>query len=257
VSAVRKQKEDYYDLLGVPRDADEGTIRRAFIAAARECHPDVSSSPESERKFRDLAEAYSVLSKPEARLLYDRYGYRGRGNSGFDETLWEEAREPVAPGDNVRIPLELLESEVESGTRRLVEFTATRVCSACDGLGTKRAPDPDCPECEGTGRRGGADGNGRGRGGACKTCHGEVCPTCGGEGLVQEERRLRVRIPPGLEDGAQLRVAGEGDMGTSGVSGDLLVDVHIVQALPDSPLLRYVALGLFLAALALLIIYLL
>jgi DnaJ-class molecular chaperone len=73
-------KSDYYEVLGIPRDADEETIRRAFYAAARECHPDVSDSPDAARRFRELAEAYSVLSKPSSRLLYDRYGYRGRGN---------------------------------------------------------------------------------------------------------------------------------------------------------------------------------
>ena len=82
-------KADYYELLGVSREADPDTIKKAFHTAARDVHPDVSDSPDAERRFRDLAEAYSVLSKPASRLLYDRFGYRGRGNTGFDEALWD------------------------------------------------------------------------------------------------------------------------------------------------------------------------
>ena len=82
-------KRDYYEVLGLPRDADGDAIKRAFHGLAREWHPDVADAPDAEARFRELAEAYAVLSKREARLLYDRYGYRGRGNQGFDDALWE------------------------------------------------------------------------------------------------------------------------------------------------------------------------
>ena len=93
--SVAAVKRDYYEVLGLPRDADDEAIKRAFHSLARDWHPDVADAPDAEARFRELAEAYGVLSKREARLLYDRYGYRGRGNQGFDEALWE-ARPAVA-----------------------------------------------------------------------------------------------------------------------------------------------------------------
>jgi molecular chaperone DnaJ len=256
---VPAAKVDYYELLGVSRDADEETIRRAFHAAAREWHPDISDSPDAERRFRELAEAYSVLSKPGPRLLYDRYGYRGRGNRGFDEALWE-AREQGLRGESVRLELDLRWFEALEGARKVVEFEATAVCEACDGRGTTSAPDPDCPTCGGTGRRRQVSHLDLARVlqvEACPECSGEVCPECGGSGRVTERRRLRLRIPPQIEDGTQLRVGGEGHAPVNGsVSGDLLVDVHVAPKPRDPRLIRYLALALFLAAVAALIAYL-
>lgn len=252
-------KADYYEVLGVPRDAGEETIRRAFHAAARECHPDISDSPEAEARFRELAEAYSVLSKPGPRLLYDRYGYRGRGNRGFDEALWE-AREQALRGESVWLELGLRWFEAREGTRKVVEFAATTVCTACEGRGTTHAPDPDCPTCGGTGRRREVSHLELARVlqvGRCPDCSGEICPACGGSGRAAERRRLRLRIPPQVEEGTQLRVGGEGHAAVNGgVPGDLLVDVHVTPKPRDPRLIRYLALGLFLAAVAALIAYL-
>jgi molecular chaperone DnaJ len=252
-------KSDYYEVLGIPRDADEETIRRAFYAAARECHPDVSDSPDAARRFRELAEAYSVLSKPSSRLLYDRYGYRGRGNQGFDEALWE-AREQGLRGESVRLELDLRWFEALEGARKVVEFEVATACEACEGRGTTRPPDPDCPTCGGTGRRREVSHLELARVlrvDACPDCSGEVCPECGGSGRVTQVRRLRLRIPPQVEEGTQLRVGGEGHAAANGgVPGDLLVDVHVTPRPRDPRLVRYVALALFLAAVAALIAYL-
>lgn len=100
-------KRDYYAVLGVSRDADDEAIRRAFHGLARDWHPDVADAPDAEARFRELAEAYSVLSKRESRLLYDRYGYRGRGNQGFDEALWEARPSEVVRGENIITELEV------------------------------------------------------------------------------------------------------------------------------------------------------
>lgn len=252
-------KADYYEVLGIPHDADEETVRRAFYAAARECHPDISDSPDAERRFRELAEAYSVLSKPSSRLLYDRYGYRGRGNRGFDDALWE-AREQALRGESVRLELDLRWFEALEGTRKVVEFDVTTVCEACEGRGTTQAPDPDCPTCGGAGRRREVSHLELARVlhvDACPDCSGEVCRECGGSGRVMQARRLRLRIPPRLEDGTQLRVDGEGHEATNGgVPGDLLVDVHVTPRPRDPRLVRYLALAFFLAAVAALIAYL-
>jgi molecular chaperone DnaJ len=254
---VTAVKSDYYELLGIRRDADRETIRRAFHAAARDCHPDVSSSPDAEQRFRALSEAYGVLSKPGARLLYDRYGYRGRGNSGFDEALWE-ARERAPRGGSVHRELVLHAAEAAAGGTRAVSFESAKACPACQGRGS--AGRPDCPDCGSTGRRTQVIHREAGRFlqiEVCPTCNGEVCSECDGAGHRQIQRRLRVRIPPGVEDGEQLRVGGEGDAPSlDGIPGDLLLDVRVLPEPHDSRLIRYLALALFLTALVLLIAYL-
>ena len=178
-------KRDYYEVLGIPRDADDETIQRAFHAQAREWHPDIADAPDAEARFRELAEAYTVLSKRESRLLYDRYGFRARGKQGFDEALWEARQPAVVRGENIHTDVELRSFEAEEGTRRVVSFHAIVRWPAC----AEGTPDPECSFCHGA-------------------------------GTVETERRIRLRIPPGVEDGAQLRVAGDGnDPGADSVPG--------------------------------------
>jgi DnaJ-class molecular chaperone len=209
-------KKDYYEVLGVERDADEEAIRRAFHALARECHPDVSHAPGAEGRFRDLSEAYSVLSKHESRLLYDRYGYRGQGNRAFDEALWDK-RPGVERGENVHTALELKSFEADEGTRRLVRYEADARCPACGG---------------------------------------ETCPSCEGTGVTSVERRIRLLIPPGVVDGAQLRVSGDGHYaGLGSIPGDLLVDVRVLPEPRDPRVVRYLALMLSVISMAALVVY--
>src|ERR1700704_6965649 len=124
------QKRDYYEVLGLARDADGDTIKRAFHPLPRDGHPDVADAPDAEARFRELAEAYAVLSKREARLLYDRYGYRGRGNQGFDEALWEARPAMAGRGENVHLGIELRSFEATEGTRRIVNYEAIVRCKA-------------------------------------------------------------------------------------------------------------------------------
>jgi molecular chaperone DnaJ len=247
-------KTDYYELLGVPRDADKETIRRAFEDAARECRLGVSASRDDERRFTELAEAYAVLSKPALRLVYDRYGYRGRGSSGFAEAL-----EQAAGVEHVVHELVLRPLEAEEGTSRVVRFEAAETCPECEGRGTAEEPDPDCPACAGTGRDRGLSESDVRRLldiDTCPECSPDACAACGGFGRVPVDRRLRVRIPPGLTDGEQLRVAGEGSVARrGGVPGDLLLDVRVLPRPRERRLVRYLALVLFLAAVAVLVVY--
>jgi len=256
VSAI---KRDYYEVLGVSRDADPDAIRRSFHALARDWHPDVADAPDAEERFRELAEAYSVLSKREAKLLYDRYGYRGRGNQGFDEALWEARPPQVARGENVHTDLELRRFEAEEGTRRIVSFEAVVRCNACMGRGSVGLPDPECEYCDGTGRKrtvSHLDVAQIFQIEPCPACVGEPCARCDGTGTVPAQRRIRLHIPPGVEDGAQLRVSGDGnDAGAGSVPGDLLVRVHVLPPPKDPRVVRFFAFALLVVAIATLVLY--
>jgi molecular chaperone DnaJ len=253
-------KRDYYEVLGVSRDADTDAIRRAFHGLAREWHPDVAEAPDAEARFRELAEAYSVLSKREARVLYDRYGYRGRGNTGFDEALWEARQPEVVRGGNIHTDLEVRSFEAEEGTRRLLTFHATVRCTACTGRGSVGLPDPECDLCHGTGQKRStlhAYFDDLREYDTCPACVGEPCPRCEGKGTVEAERRIRLRIPPGVDDGTQLRVSGDGnDAGAGSVPGDLLVRVHVLPPPKDPRSVRYLAFVLLLLAIGALALYL-
>jgi molecular chaperone DnaJ len=253
-------KVDYYEVLGVPHDADEDAIRRAFHALARDVHPDVSSSPEDHMRFQELAEAYGVLSKPASRLLYDRYGYRGRGNQAYAGDV-EDGDEPRARGANVHASVELEAYEATRGARKLVRYEAEAECPSCEGLGVLGEPDPDCEECDGTGQIREVSEVAAARIlriENCAACGLEQCDKCDGTGIVVAERVLRVRVPPGIEDGDQLRVTGEGGIGDPDAPpGDLLLDLFIRPEPRDPRLVRYLAVAGMVAALALLVTYLL
>jgi molecular chaperone DnaJ len=231
---VAASRRDYYDVLGVSRDADEAAIKRAFHALVREWHPDVAQDSNAEGRFRELAEAYSVLSKRERRVMYDRYGYRGRGHQAVGEVAWDEPLGDVRRGRNIHLDLELQTYEATRGARPLVKFRADGLCADC--LGTGRDP-------------GSEDANGA-------ASEASTCARCLGSGVVGLERRLRVLVPAGLEDGTQLRVAGEGaDAGAGSIRGDLLIQVHVVPPPEDRRDVRYVALALLVIAVISLALY--
>jgi molecular chaperone DnaJ len=242
-------KADYYDVLGVPKDADEAAIRNAFHARAREWHPDLTLSDDADARFRELAEAYSVLSKRESRLLYDRYGYRGRANQGFDDAVWE-GRQRLERGENIRLRLELKPREADKGTRRLIEYQRQACCEECLGRGVIGEHDTECEVCNGTGRSQTANIE-VGRilqVWACPACGSQACPRCRGKKTVTAEQRIRLVVPAGVVDGTQLHVTGGGNLaGAGSVPGDLLVDVSV---LPGSQArrVRYLALALLLVA---------
>jgi len=238
--------QDYYEVLGVPRDADDETIRLAYLDAVRDC----SETPEDEARFQAVSQAYEVLSSADSRELYDRYGYRGRGSTGGGSG--------VERGSAVLTEIELRDYEAREGTSRVIRYPAALPCGECDGTGIAGEPDPDCRECGGAGlvldTAVAIAGIVRYEG--CSTCETQICPRCAGDGREQSERRLRVRIPAGIENGAQLRVAGEGDAGPrGGPAGDLLLDVYLIPAPRDSRLIQYLAAALFVAAVVLLIGY--
>ena len=268
-------KRDYYEVLGVTRDADAEAVERAFHALGREAHPDISDAPDADARFRELVEAHSVLSKREARLLYDRYGYRSRGNPDVvDEALWE-LRPRIARAEDFHAEIKIRSFEAARGTSKNVKYETIAPCTACKGRGAVGVPDPVCEYCGGTGRKrtlSHLDRMNLPEVEPCPVCLGKPCPRCGGTGRIEREHRIRLLVPPGVEDGTELRVTTDSDgAGTGAGAGDLLVRVRVlappddpwlvrvrVLAPPDDPwLVRFVAFVLLIVAVVTLLVYLL
>src|SRR2546430_360954 len=225
---------DSYELLGVARDASESDIKKAFRGLARELHPDVSDAPDAEERFREVVEAYEVLSKTETRQLYDRYGHAGLRSGGFqpghfdfgslsdlfsaffgDDLLGRTAR-----GADLAATVEIELVEAATGTRRDVPFDVRVTCRHCDGDGAEPGtPVTTCPTCAGVGRVQQVSRSVFGefvRTQACPTCGGSgrkietPCTECQGAGRVFEQRTVAVDIPAGIHDGQRIRLSGEG-----------------------------------------------
>jgi molecular chaperone DnaJ len=257
---VATTRRDYYDVLGVSRDADERAIKSAFRRLARELHPDVSDHPEAQERFREAAEAYEVLSKEETRELYDRFGHDGLRSGGFrptdfdlgslndlfsaffgDEFFGGLGGGPggrSTRGADVLAEVEIELVDAATGVERRVRFPAVVDCAGCRGSGAAPGTTPErCSRCDGTGRLQSVSSSLFGqvmRTQACPDCGGlgEVvespCPDCAGAGRVSEERALGVEIPPGIHDGQRIRLSGEGHAGVrGGRSGDLYVRVGV------------------------------
>jgi molecular chaperone DnaJ len=250
-------ERDYYELLGVTRDASADEIKRAFRRLARELHPDVSEAPDAEHRFREIVEAYEVLSNSERRELYDRFGHAGLRSGGFqpsafdfgslsdlfsaffgDDLFGVGGRGGRARGADIAARVEIDLAEVASGTKREVPFGVAVPCGRCGGNGAE--PDTQirpCPTCGGNGRVRQVSRSVFGefvRTGTCPTCSGsgqlieQPCEQCRGAGRVIEERTLEVEIPPGIHDGQRIRLSGEGHAGLSGArAGDLYVLVRV------------------------------
>jgi molecular chaperone DnaJ len=250
-------ERDYYELLGVARDASADEIKRAFRRLARELHPDVSEAPDAEHRFREVVEAYEVLSNSERRQLYDRFGHAGLRSGGFqpsafdlgslsdlfsaffgDDLFGVGGRIGRTRGADIAASVEIDLADVATGTKREVPFGVAVQCGRCNGTGAE--PDTEvrpCPTCGGNGRVRQVSRSVFGefvRTGTCPTCSGSgkliehACEECGGPGRVIEERTLEVEIPAGIHDGQRIRLSGEGHAGTLGArAGDVYVEVHV------------------------------
>jgi molecular chaperone DnaJ len=246
---------DYYDLLGVERAASEQEIKRAFRKLARELHPDVSEAPDAHERFREVAEAYQVLSSSETRELYDRYGHAGLRGGGFtpgtfdfgnlsdlfsaffgDDLFGGASRRARGADIAAEVQIELVEAA--HGTTRDVPFEVAVTCARCNGDGAEPGTSPvTCPTCGGAGRLQQVSRSVFGefvRTQECTRCRGTgrlvetPCADCGGAGRTIEERRLEVTIPPGIHDGQQIRISGEGHAGQlGGRAGDVYVRIRV------------------------------
>ncbi len=251
---------DYYELLGVSRDASADEIKRAFRKLARETHPDANpDDDEAERRFKEIAQAYEVLSDPARRAQYDRggdpfagvgggftslddllrsvFGDSGLfGDSFFGTTTSTRARQ--RRGRDVRVRVEIDLADAALGATQEISFRAADRCAACDGSGATEGSEPArCRQCGGAGQVRVARRSIIGNVMSVETCRvcrgsGEIierpCATCGGRGAVEGDRSVSVDIPAGVEDGTRLRLNGYGEFGGRGApSGDLYVDIAI------------------------------
>jgi molecular chaperone DnaJ len=250
-------QRDYYEVLGVDRGVGDGEIKRAFRRLARELHPDVSEAPDAQERFREVVEAYEVLSKRETRELYDRFGHAGLRGGGFTPTQFDfgsltdlfaaffgddlfgvGGRSARSRGADLAVQVEVELVEAARGTKREVPFPVAVTCATCDGTGAAPGTSPiTCATCGGSGRLQQISRSTFGefvRTQACPACGGagqqieDPCPACHGDGRTVEERKLEVEIPRGIHDGQQIRVSGEGHAGGGGArAGDVYVQVHV------------------------------
>jgi molecular chaperone DnaJ len=252
---------DYYEILGVPRDASEQEIKKAYRRLARQYHPDVNKSPEAEARFKEINEAYQVLSDPEKRAAYDRFGRAGLsgmggfGDFGFGDfgfggidDLFEglfggfgrrtSARRGPVKGENIQVTLTLDFEEAVFGCEKEIEVTRLETCPHCQGTGAEPGTQPiRCPQCNGTGEVRRVQQSLLGSFVSVNTCPrcggtGEVvvtpCTVCRGAKRVPVTRKLAVEIPPGVTDGTQIRLAGEGQPGLrGGPPGNLYVVLSV------------------------------
>ena len=258
-------KKDYYEILGVSKDATDDEIKKAYRKLALKYHPDRNpDDPSAEEKFKELGEAYEVLSDADKRAAYDRFGHAafeqggpaaggGYAGGGFQDPMdifaqmfsgmggfadmfggagrGGQKRSTKRPGSDLRYDLDITLEEAAKGCTKKLEIERLVTCKTCHGTGARDGKEAfkSCPTCQGRGIITQQSGFFVQQS-TCPTCHGtgeiisDPCPVCRGEGRVREDSHITIRIPAGVATGSQLRIAGEGD---AGVHGGPTGDLHV------------------------------
>jgi len=276
------EKRDYYEVLGVKREASPDEIKDAYRKLAMQFHPDRNKDPGAEERFKEISEAYAVLSDAQKRQQYDTLGHSGFDQRYSSEDIFRGAdfdsifrdmgfgdifrtffggggfSERSNRGRDLAFDIEITLEEAARGTEKEVEIPRTEKCDVCGGSGAKPGTQAKiCPRCGGSGQVQNMQRSPFGtfvQVAACPQCRGKgrlietPCPNCHGTGLVRKRRKITVRIPAGIDQGYQLRLRGEGEMVADGEAGDLYVVVHIKpnqQFLREGDDLWYVAMVTF------------
>ncbi len=255
---------DYYEILGVSKDASKEEIKSAFRKKARQLHPDVNKAPDAEEKFKELGKAYETLSDDNKRATYDQYGEDGLRNAGFDTNgpfaggfgdlndIFESffggfggfgfggRPDPNAPqrGDDLRYDIKLKFEEAAFGINKEIKFEHLELCPDCKGTGAEKGSGKKtCPQCGGSGQVKTVTRTPLGNFAqitTCPHCHGtgqiieKPCKTCQGQGIISKERKVEIKIPAGVDNMSKIRVSSEGDCGKNGgPKGDLFVVIHV------------------------------
>jgi molecular chaperone DnaJ len=251
-------ERDLYEVLGVERGASDAEIKRAFRKLAQQWHPDVNKDPEAPVRFKEASEAYQILSDPDRRQRYDTFGRAGvdggapgagfEGFGGFSDIFdaffggaaagGSARRGRPQPGADLRYDLRITFEESVRGTEKEIDFRGLGRCATCSGSGAEPGTETTtCPQCEGRGEVRSVRQTMLGQMvnvSACPRCRGEgrivetPCATCKGDGRTETKRNLRVTIPAGIDEGHQIRLTGEGEVGPrGGPAGSLYVAVHV------------------------------
>ena len=250
-------KRDYYEVLGVSREAGDDEIKSAFRKLAFKYHPDHCRDSGAEEKFKELNEAYEVLSDRDKRSNYDRFGHNAANGEFFGQNFdgmsfnglgdifdaffggaGASGRQSPTRGTDLSHKINITLQEAAFGTEKEIDIFRVEHCSACQGLGTAPGTQPErCPECDGRGQIQRIQQSIFGRFAnvmTCPRCRGEgsiiknPCPKCRGSGKEKNSHKLVIKIPAGVDDNSRLRISGEGDVGTRGGSaGDLYVSLSV------------------------------
>lgn len=257
------EKRDYYEILGVSRDADETELKKAYRKLAKQYHPDMNpNDKDAEAKFKEINEAYAVLSDPQKRKQYDMYGHSGLDGTGFDgfrgfggfdfgfEDIFDtffggspfgrSTRRKSGPrrGNDLKYSLEISFLEAAFGVTKEINVTRMQLCHVCGGSGSKPGTKPEtCRHCNGTGQIRHVQATPFGQMvnmRTCEVCHGEgtiitnPCDECRGNGRVQKISKISINVPAGIDNGQTISLRGEGEPGMmGGPPGDLYVSIRV------------------------------
>ncbi|MDR3709406.1 MAG: molecular chaperone DnaJ [Capsulimonadaceae bacterium] len=251
-------KRDYYEVLGIERGATQEEVRKAYRSLARKFHPDVNQGDgEAEERFKEVNEAHEVLSNPERRARYDRFGHDGEqagfgdgfNGSGFGDLFdmffggaggGQRAASSQRDGHDLRFDLEITLEEAYAGVEKSIKLVRQESCPTCKGSGAKAGSSPQrCPSCSGSGQVRHVQSTILGSFATvvpCTRCRGEgtivtnPCETCSGNGRVRATRERVIKVPAGVDTGTTIRLPGEGDAGArGGQSGDLHIYITVVE----------------------------